>query len=894
MFKPTILAAAIMVSLLVNRAQAADSGTPTKRTLWQNSRLIGSPEPAAPYTVEKTFTRIEWKSPLYLAPEPATDNLWIVLQGGEADRPSRIMRIPDRADANTKEVVLDVAGRLIYSLTFHPNYQTNGLIYVFTSGAAEKGEFTCRVTQYKVSRQAPFACDPAGKQIIEWKSHGHDGGGVAFGKDGMLYITAGDGTTDSDPMDSGQDVSYVRSSLIRIDVDHPDVGKPYSIPKDNPFVGRPNTRGEIWAYGFRNPWRMSIDQPTGDIFVGNNGQDLWEQVYLVQRSDNYGWSVTEGSHPFYPMRRRGPTPITPPFIEHSHSEFRSLTGGVVYHGDKLPDLEGAYIYGDYSTGKIWGARHQNGKLTWHQELAITTLQIVAFAVDHRGDLLIADLGGGINRLVPKPKNVVTPKFPTRLSETGLFTSTKDHTPDPGLIPYMVNAAGWTDGATAERFIALPRDQKITYASSRGWGFLDGAVIAQTLSTYGEPGNPSTRRRLETRVLLKQDGQWAGYSYRWNADQTDADLVDKAGEDLELTSKTANGTRIQKWRIPSRTECMTCHSRAVGFLLGTTEPQMNRQIAHEGTQINQLTLLKNLGVFTGNISEKLETIPRLVDPYDPQADLDARARSYLHANCSVCHVEAGGGNAKMELEFSRKPNEMNLISARPQHDSFGLSNAMLVAPGEPDRSVLIARLSRRGNGQMPPLVISQVDEKAVTLFRQWIAQMKPELAFVREWAMADLAPSLAQLDSGRSFDAGKRAFQIVGCAQCHKLNTDGGTVGPNLTGVGKRLSKHDILESILEPSKVIADEFADFHFDLKNKKNITGHIEGEDTAEIVLRVGSAIDELVRIKKSEVIGRRKSQLSNMPAGIANVLQKDQLLDLIAYLIADGDANAPVFKN
>jgi uncharacterized repeat protein (TIGR03806 family) len=884
----------VLLALPVHRALAADSGAAAKRTLWQNTRLMGSPEPAAPYAVEKTFTHIEWKSPIYLAPEPGTEKLWVVLQGGEKERPSRVLRIDDKPETEQTELLLEMKGRLIYAVTFHPGYRANGFIYVFSNGPTGATERVNRISRFSVSRPAPFACDPASEQvIIEWRSAGHDGGDLGFGRDGMLYITAGDGTSDSDGWDSGQDVSNLNATLIRIDVDHPAAGQRYSAPKDNPFVGRPNTRPEIWAYGFRNPWRMCVDEKTGDIWVGNNGQDLWETAYLVHRGDNFGWSVMEGSHPFYPHRRRGPTPIVPPTIEHHHSEFRSLTGGVVYYGDKLPELNGAYIYGDYSTGKIWGARHREGKLVWHQELAATQLQIVAFCVDQRGELLVADHGGGIYRIVPKPKNVVTPKFPTRLSDTGLFTSTKDYRKDPGLIPYSVNAPGWLDGATADRYIALPGNDKISYSSSRGWGFSDGAVLVQTISLQTAPGTLEPRRRIETRVLLKQDGQWAGYSYRWNQEQTDADLVNKSGEDLELSINGRNVTRTQKWRIPSRTECMTCHSRAVGFVLGMSELQMNQPILLNWLPTNQLTLLQDMGVFTGKISENLDTLPRLVNPYDPHEDLNKRARSYLHANCSVCHVEAGGGNAKMELEFTRKPAEMNLLSARPQHDTLGLSNAMLVAPGEPDRSVLLARLLRRGNGQMPPLVTAQVDEKAVAMFRQWIAAMKPELALVREWSMTDLMPALGELDSGRSFEAGKRAFQTVGCTQCHKLNDDGGSVGPNLTGVGRRLNKHDILESILEPSKVIADEFADYHIDLKNKKTVTGHIEREDANELMLRTGSAVDELARIKKSDIIGRRKSQTSNMPAGIANVLDKTQILDLMAYLISDGNANAPVFK-
>src|SRR5205085_1521055 len=151
--------------------------------------------------------------------------------------------------------------------------------------------------------------------------------------------------------------------MLRLDVDHPDKDKPYSVPKDNPFIHVPDAKPEIWAFGFRNPWRMTFDKKTGHLWVGQNGQDLWEQVYVVERGGNYGWSVQEGSHPFYLERPRGPGEIRNPVAEHHHVEARSLTGGVVYYGSKLPELQGAYIYGDYSTGKIWGVRYDGKQAT---------------------------------------------------------------------------------------------------------------------------------------------------------------------------------------------------------------------------------------------------------------------------------------------------------------------------------------------------------------------------------------------------------------------------------------------------------------------------------------------------------------------------------------------------
>jgi putative heme-binding domain-containing protein len=294
--------------------------------------------------------------------------------------------------------------------------------------------------------------------------------------------------------------------------------------------------------------------------------------------------------------------------------------------------------------------------------------------------------------------------------------------------------------------------------------------------------------------------------------------------------------------------MACHSRAANFVLGLTEPQMNKVHDYGAVRDNQLRTLQHIGIFTNALPKAPAELTRLVNPYDPSQKLDARARSYLHANCSVCHVEAGGGNAKMELGFTTKPERMDLLGARPQHDTFGIDNAMLVFPGDPERSILYQRLSRRGRGQMPPLVTTMVDERAVALFRDWIREMKPEQQFVRDWKMEDLLPVLEQVKRERSFEAGRLAFRQSGCSQCHRFAGEGGSVGPDLAGVGRRLSPHDLLESILLPSKVITEGYATMEIETKSGESVTGRVEREDDRVVVLRPLSAMEEVVTIRRT----------------------------------------------
>ena len=897
------------------------------RIPWTTSRLIGSPDPPLPYSVERTFANIKWDRPIFIAVEPGTERLFVVQQGGESNKPSLILEM--RNDRNTEhaETFLVMSNRLVYSFTFHPGYRTNGYIYVFSNGPTPETNRQDCISRYTVERQPPYRCDPdSEKPIIEWRSMGHDGGGIVFGHDGMLYISTGDGSSDSDDWVRGQDLTELTGGILRIDVDHTDGTRPYSVPRDNPFVELKGARPEKWAYGLRNPWRLCVDDKSGRIWVGNNGQDLWETAHLVRRGENYGWSVYEGSHPFYLNRKLGPTSVVLPTIEHSHSESRSLTGGQVYHGKELAELDGLYIYGDFSTGKIWGAGHDGTRVTSQCEIANTELQITAFAVDPLDQVLIADYAGGIYRLVRAPKQNSITEFPKRLSQTGLFSSTKLHQMQPGVIPYSVNAPAWSAGAFAERFIALPGDMWFDYSPSTSWNASNGAVLVQTLSLEHEAGNILSRQRIETRILLKQAGQWAGYSYRWNETQTDAVLVGVKGEEQELTIKDGNapgGTRKQTWRYPSRAECSACHSRAAGFVLGLNELQMNKLHEYGAVKDNQLRTFQHIGLFTNypydpfsNRRKKtsagsdkgsqillarsgkeaprktLSELPRLADPYDSNEELESRSRSYLHVNCSVCHVGAGGGNSRMQLSFSTKRQDMNVFSARPQHDTFGIANAMLIAPGDPARSILYQRLSRRGPGQMPPILINSIDEKALALFRDWIGSMKTEQSFVREWTMEDFLPLLEQTKTGRSFSAGRTTFNQVGCGQCHKFAGEGGSVGPELSGVGSRLSVHDLLETIVLPSKVIAEGYAATEIETTSGEIVTGRIVREDDQTVVVLPQSAIADTTRLRKDDIRRRQLSKVSNMPSGMLNTLQTNQILDLLAYLISDGNSNHVAF--
>jgi uncharacterized repeat protein (TIGR03806 family) len=688
------------------------------RVPWKTSRVYGRPDPPLPYRLTRVFEKIPLKQPLFLTHEPGTGRLVV------AQLQDPILIFSNRPDVERADVFLDV-GEDTYSFAFDPHYAENRFVYVFSNGPRDAQQKRNRIARYHVAPEQPPRCEPDSRHVIlDYESNGHNGGDLAFGPDEMLYITAGDGSSDSDTNLTGQDLADLPSAILRIDVRGSTEREPYKIPADNPFVATEGARGEIWAYGLRNPWRMSFDPKTGRLWVGDVGQDWVEMLYVIQRGGNYGWSVEEGGLPFQPLRDRGPTAIIPPVMAHPHSEARSITGGHIYYGDRFADLRGTYVYGDFATGKFWGLRYDGERITSHQELADTSLQVVSFGTDAASELYVVDLAGGIYRFDVNDAMESSATFPRRLSETGLFASTAEHVPAPGVVPYSVNAPLWSDGAKKARFLAIPDDGQIQFTESRGWNFPDHSVLVKTffLDLTEPAGN---NRRVETRLLVRDQGEWTGYSYQWNDEQTDAELVPAAGgaREFNVRDPTSDAALPMTWHFPSRAECMVCHTRAANYVLGLSALQMNRAHDYGAVKENQLEVLERLGVFHDKLPKRPADMQALTDPADSSAVLDLRARSYLHANCSHCHVSAGGGNAKLELEFTTPPDKMNLFGERPLHDRFGIADAQLLAPGEPSKSLLLARMKRTERGRMPPLATSIVDRQAVALFEDWIAAQK---------------------------------------------------------------------------------------------------------------------------------------------------------------------------
>jgi uncharacterized repeat protein (TIGR03806 family) len=725
-----------LVALLIgNLAAIGDDRTP-----WTSSRIAGTPEPPPPYSVEPAFPQLRFDRPVVIASTKGSDRLFVGEQGG------KVFSFSNNPVTAKADLVVDLASRgqrfaALYGLAFHPRFAENRfafLCYVTRDGTPDG----TRISRFTVARAEPPTIDPASEVVIlTWPSGGHNGGCLAFGPDGYLYASAGDAEVPSppDPRDTGQDVSDLLGSILRIDVDREDRGQRFRVPEDNPFVKLPGARPEIWAYGFRNPWRMSFDRVSGDLWVGDVGWELWEMIYKVERGGNYGWSIVEGPQSVHPNGRRGPTPIQPPTVAHPHSEAASITGGYVYRGDRLAALAGTYVYGDYQSGKVWGLRHDGKKVTWQGLLADTPLELVSFGEDNAGELFLLDYERTrqLHRLVPNPASTRGEQaFPRMLSQTGLFASTRDHNPAPGVIAYEINAELWSDGARAQRLLAMPGSSRVEIGEGGRWRMPEGSVLARTVSTELDRTDPTSLKRLETQILHLEAGSWRPYSYVWNDAQTDATLADSGGASrlFPVVDRDApGGVRSRAYRVHSRAECTLCHNpwvelkstvfgRQSASPLGLTTGQMNREVRRDGASVNQLQAFERMGLFARPLGASPDRLARTADPYDASADLNRRARAYLQVNCSHCHQNGAGGTATIWLSDDLPLEKMNLIGAQPAQGSFGISDARLIRPGDPEGSVLLYRVAKLGGGRMPRLGSGSVDDRGVAMLGDWIARM----------------------------------------------------------------------------------------------------------------------------------------------------------------------------
>ena len=276
----------------------------------------------------------------------------------------------------------------LLGLALHPRYEANGEFFVYYT-PRDKPD-TAVVSRFRVSADDINRADPATEEVllrVEQPFPNHNGGGLSFGPDGLLYIALGDGGYRNDLLAKAQDLTSWLGSILRIDVDRREEGRAYAIPADNPFRDRPSAKPEIYAYGFRNIWGMSFDRETGAYWAADVGQDLWEEIHLVEKGGNHGWSAREGTHLFGNRAAETADALIDPIWEYDHQVGVSITGGFVYRGSRLPLLAGHYIYADYVSGRMWALKfdHRRQQVVQNMRIPIDGQAVLAFGEDQQGE-----------------------------------------------------------------------------------------------------------------------------------------------------------------------------------------------------------------------------------------------------------------------------------------------------------------------------------------------------------------------------------------------------------------------------------------------------------------------------------------------------------------------------
>ncbi|MBX3192948.1 MAG: PQQ-dependent sugar dehydrogenase [Labilithrix sp.] len=672
--------------------EASDGAESVEQAL---ASCVGGARPSTGVALERVWPSVSFDKPVAMVEAPGR-GFYVVEKTGlvklmtSAASPSTFVDLRSRVNASPNE-----AGLL--GMALHPKFAQNGLVFFsYTKPSSTSPANLRSVIARAKSTDGGATIDLTTlTELLSFDQpySNHNGGHIAFGKDENLYAGFGDGGSGGDPQGHGQNVNTLLGAILRLDVD----ATTYAIPPTNPFAsggGRP----EIYAWGFRNPWRFSFDRVTGDLWAGDVGQSAWEEVDKVVLGGNYGWRTREGNH-CYGASTCSSAGLIAPVVEYPRSDGISITGGFVYRGTAISTLVGRYVYGDFGSGRIWSI-DASAPSPSPRLLMESGKSIASFAEDASGELYVLDYGTGqVHRVVA---TVASNGIPSRLSQTGCFLASDPSSPAPSLVPYAVNAELWSDGADKARWMALPSGGKIRVGADGDWELPVGTVLAKSFSLAG--------KKIETRLFVRHtDGGWAGYAYEWNDAQTDALLLE--------TGKTKL-VGAQSWTIPSRADCMTCHNGAAGGSLGLETQQLNRTFTYpDGTTQNQLDRLQAMGAFSA-IAPLPAVRTALPRPHEPGANAP-RARAYLHANCSFCHRPDGPGRGALDLRFSADLAGTHACNAAPELDTLGVVNARLFAPGQPSRSMLSVRMKATGAGRMPPLASARVDAAGAALIDQWI-------------------------------------------------------------------------------------------------------------------------------------------------------------------------------
>jgi uncharacterized repeat protein (TIGR03806 family) len=697
-----------------------------------NTSCVAPARPQAGTGVQlaRVFPNLSFNLPVGMYQPTGDSSRWYVIE----QQTGLVRSFPNNQGATSSQVTtfLNIFSKIqtdsemgLLGLAFHPSWPSTPYVYIYYSTGGNPVEN--RVSRFS-STDGGATLDSNTEQVLmrlvkNQNDRNHNGGNIVFGPDGYLYIGTGDGGGGGDPNANSQNRNVLFGKMLRIDVS-PATG--YAIPSTNPFATNAKcTNGsggaacpEIYATGMRNPWRWSFDRSNGNLWVGDVGQDQREEVNVVTRGGNYGWRIREGST-CYNASSCATTgangeALIDPVVEYDHSVGQAITGGYVYRGTKVPALAGKYVFGDYVSSRIFAFTPPSSLVAANPRVVLPASSailnapqnITSFGQGNDGEIYVVGYGGALYQLQPAGAAVDT--IPTLLSQTGCVSASNATQPAVGLIPYNTNAPFWSDGADKQRWLAVPNGTSITPQTPGRWTPPNGTVLVKNFKLNNQ--------LIETRLLMRHpDGVWAGYTYEWNAGQTDATRV------LGGKSKTIGS---QTWVYPSESDCLQCHTQVAGRTLGLETAQLNGNLTYPATgrSANQITTLNTIGLLSPNISGTPASLPAYFDPHGTAGTIEQRARAFLHANCSQCHQPNGPTPVALDLRYTVPLASTGTCNATPTSGDLGITNAKVIAPGAPDSSVLLSRINRRDTYAMPPLGSKLVDTASVAVVRQWIQSL----------------------------------------------------------------------------------------------------------------------------------------------------------------------------
>ena len=760
---------------------------------FNNAFPQSAPGSLSGWTTVNAFPNLTFVDPLWLTEIPGTNQFLLVGKNGQLWRFENNPAVTQGQVVKVLEWVANTQSsedQGFYSLAFHPEFGQAGspnanyayVCYNHKPGlaGADSNHSFWRVSRF-TWQPATGTLDPASEYVLinqydrcRW----HNGGAMFFGNDGFLHINCGDGGDSSEGGGlTGTDGALSRtqrldwglfSGVFRIDVNNDPTkshairrqpqsptNKPagwpasftqgYGIPNDNPWLDAGGSiLEEYWSLGLRSPHTMHYDAVTGDIWIGDVGEGSREEMTRAPKGSNAQWGFKEGTI-------NGPGAVPSPVIGTQevpvHDYIRStgtcIIGGMRYRGAKWDSLLGGkLLFGDHVRGRIWTATLDSGGGAPVVEEIVSSFHtgnkagLANFCTDSAGEIYLMDVngtnasGGTIRKLTTAGVASEPPQF---LSQTGVFTDLATLATAPGVIPYNVANALWSDAAAKKRWIILPNDgshdtaaEDIVFSEEGNWLFPAGTVLVKHFEVALNENNPASMKRLETRFLICTEGGGKyGVTYKWNAAGTDAELLTSGLSESYDVTLSGGGLETRNWDYPSRADCLLCHNTAAGQALGVRTHTLNKSFHYDATgrDANQLATFNALGMFDVSLTAaQLEDYIEARALDDETAPIEHRVRSYLDSNCSHCH-QPGSTVPHFDARLGTPLKVQGLINGVIQgHFNLG-PDGRYMKPGDPELSAVHVRLSNVGNGAaMPPLAKNVVDQQAVDLLQEYLESL----------------------------------------------------------------------------------------------------------------------------------------------------------------------------